>query len=130
MDSYVTLLSFAYPQDAYILQGRLESEDIECFLKDENIVQVDSFATNAYGGVKLQVKESDFARATEIMKEAGYLKEKDFQPTPFWKRMDSYTSGIPLLKSLPLEIRAMFVLGGSVLLVIGLVLFALGGKAD
>ena len=77
-----------------------------------------------WGGVKLQVKESDSERATEILKDAGYLKEKDFQPTPFWKGMDRFTSDIPLLKLLPLELRTVFVLAGIVMVTLGLVWMA------
>ena len=119
-EHYVTIRTFIYPHDAYIIKGRLEAEGIEAFLKDEMTVQVDNFYSNALGGVKLQVKESDIDRATEILEEAGYLKEKDFKPSVFWRAMDRFTRDIPLLKTLPLELRAVFVLTGAVLLVIGL----------
>jgi hypothetical protein len=120
MDTYVTIMSFTYPQDAYIIKGRLEADGIDCFLKDELTVQVDNFYTNALGGVKLQVKESDKARAIELLIDADYLTEKDFQPAPFWKTMDRFTSGIPLLKLIPLELRAVIVLAGAIMLGIAL----------
>ncbi len=118
-EQYITVLTFTYPHDAYIIKGRLESEGIECFLKDELTVQVDNFYTNALGGVKLQVRESQHAQAMEILIEEGYLKEKDFQPSAFWKTMYSFTRHIPVLKNLPLELRAVFILAGGVLAVIG-----------
>ena len=50
MEHYVTIRAFTYPQDAYIIKGRLEAEGIDCFLKDELTVQADNFLTNALGG--------------------------------------------------------------------------------
>jgi hypothetical protein len=120
MEQYVTILTFTYPHDAFIIKGRLEAEGIDCFLKDELTVQVDNFYANALGGVKLQVKESDSERASEILQEAGYLKEKDFQPSAFWTSMDRYTSSLPLLKLFPLELRAVLVLALAVLIGIGM----------
>src|SRR5688500_18358504 len=120
MEHYITILTFTYPQDAYIIKGRLEAEGIDCFLKDKLTVQVDNFYTNALGGVKLQVKDSDSERASDILKEAGYLREKDFQPSPFWKSMDGFTRSVPILKLLPLELRAVLVLAAVVLVCIAL----------
>jgi hypothetical protein len=120
LEQYITIRTFTYPQDAFIIKGRLEADGIECFLKDEMTVQVDNFYTNALGGVKLQVREGDRERAEELLTEAGYLHENDFRPSAFWKTMDSFTRSIPLLKLLPLELRAVLVLTAAVLLGIGL----------
>ncbi len=49
---------------------QLEAEAIECFVKDEF---TDPFVSNAIGGVKLQVREQDCARAIQILKDAGFL---------------------------------------------------------
>lgn len=67
MESFVTVKTFTFPHEAHILQGRLESEGIETFLKDELTVQVHPFASNAIGGVKLQVKKEDYDKALEIL---------------------------------------------------------------
>ena len=55
--------------DAHLLMARLESEEIECWLKDENTVTIDPLLTNAVGGIKLMVKKEDFPRAYEIFRE-------------------------------------------------------------
>jgi hypothetical protein len=55
----------------------LESEGIEVFLKDENTVQAYNFLSNAVGGVKLQVRESDVFEAIQIMKESGFEFEEE-----------------------------------------------------
>jgi Cdc6-like AAA superfamily ATPase len=80
-NNFVTVLTFTYPYEAEIIRGRLESEGIECFMQDELTVQVNPFYSNAIGGIKLQVRESDLERAIKILKEAGYIKEEDFKPS-------------------------------------------------
>lgn len=68
---FVTVAVFPLPQNAYIIQSRLEAEGIQVFLKDELTVQTDNFLSNAIGGVKLQVSESNVEAATQILKEQG-----------------------------------------------------------
>lgn len=65
----VTLGSFEFLADVQIIKGKLESEGITVILKDENTVSIDPFASNALGGIKLQVYDSDRERAQEIFNE-------------------------------------------------------------
>lgn len=74
-ENWITLISFLYPQEAYLAKNVLEVEDIPVFLKDELTVQVNNFYSNAVGGVKLIVRESDKEKALTILREAGYIKE-------------------------------------------------------
>ncbi len=67
----VTVAIFPLPQDAYIIKARLESEGIPVFLKDELTIQTDNFLSNAIGGVKFQVSESNAEAATAILIEQG-----------------------------------------------------------
>lgn len=53
--------------DAHLLMGRLESEDIECWLQDENTVTINPVWTNAVGGIKLMVKKDDAVQARQIL---------------------------------------------------------------
>ena len=57
--------------------GLLQENDINCHLKDENIVMIDPFLSPAVGGIKLMVAAVQFDRALEIMKDAEdlYIKE-------------------------------------------------------
>ena len=48
--------------DAHLLMSRIESEDIECWLQDENTVTINPILTNVVGGIKLLVKKEDFER--------------------------------------------------------------------
>jgi hypothetical protein len=120
-DDLITVLTLPLPQDAAIIKGRLESEGIECFLKDELTVQVDNFYSNALGGVKLQVKESDSAKAIKILKDTGYINEQDLQPSKMWMQLDKSTSNIPLLNKLSVEIRVIIILTAFILLVIRII---------
>lgn len=66
---FYTLAAFEYVADVQILKGRLESDGIPVFLRDEHTLNSDPMISNAIGGVKLQVYYSDRERATEIYNE-------------------------------------------------------------
>lgn len=66
---FFTLATFEYVADVQVLKGRLESDGIPVFLKDEHILNSDPMISYAIGGVKLQVYYSDRERATEIYNE-------------------------------------------------------------
>ena len=65
----VTLGSFEFLADEQIIKGKLESEGIKVTLKDENTVGVEPFASNAIGGIKLQVHTADKEQAQAIYNE-------------------------------------------------------------
>lgn len=65
----ITIKTFDRAIDAHILKARLEDEDIECFIYDENIVNVNPLYANAVGGVKLKVYETDVEKAKSILSE-------------------------------------------------------------
>ncbi|MFD2586557.1 DUF2007 domain-containing protein [Croceitalea marina] len=65
----VTLGSFEFLADVQIIKGKLESEGITVTLKDENTVGVEPFASNAIGGIKLQVYAVDKEKAQDIYNE-------------------------------------------------------------
>ena len=65
-EKFSTMATFEYPADAQIIKGKLESEGIPVFLKDENTLNSDPIISDAIGGVKLQVYTKDKERALEI----------------------------------------------------------------
>jgi len=69
ISEFYTLATFEYVADVQILKGRLESDGIPVFLRDENTLNSDPMISNAIGGVKLQVYYSDRGRATDIYNE-------------------------------------------------------------
>lgn len=66
---FYTLGAFSYPADVQIIKGKLESEGISVFLKDEHTLNSDPLISDAIGGVKLQVYEKDKERAITIYDE-------------------------------------------------------------
>lgn len=55
--------------DAHIIKGRLEEANINCWLKDEHTVTTNPIWTNAVGGIKLMVAETQQARALSLLQE-------------------------------------------------------------
>ena len=54
-----------------MLRMRLEAGGVPAFLQDEYMVQIDWGASNALGGVRLQIAEEDSERAREILDDIG-----------------------------------------------------------
>ena len=80
-DKFFLLASFEYAADVQIIKGKLESEGIPVFLRDENTLNSDPLISNAIGGVKLQVYSKDRERALEIYDEVRtYALDKNDRP--------------------------------------------------
>jgi hypothetical protein len=62
-----TLAAFSKPIDAHMLIAKLEGSGVRAFIRDEHMVTLDWLASNAIGGVKVDVADEDFARAREVM---------------------------------------------------------------
>jgi hypothetical protein len=69
----VNIQKFSQSLEAHIMKSKLESEGIECFLEDDHSVAVNWLYSNAIGGVKLKVRDSDADNAQKIISrmEAG-----------------------------------------------------------
>jgi hypothetical protein len=63
----ITLRRFRDLPQALLAKGLLDSENIKCFLSDENTVGMNWMWSNALGGVRLWVKEEDVPRAAELL---------------------------------------------------------------
>ena len=75
-DKFYMLGSFEFAADVQIIKGKLESEGIPVFLRDENTLNSDPLISNAIGGVKLQVYTKDKERAIKVYNEiVGNLYE-------------------------------------------------------
>src|SRR5260370_38265718 len=55
--------------EALLAKGSIESAGIESFLADDNMVRMDWFISNLFGGVKLLVDDSDFTEVVPILNE-------------------------------------------------------------
>jgi DNA-directed RNA polymerase subunit RPC12/RpoP len=80
-NKFYLLASFEYAADVQIIKGKLESEGIPVFLRDENTLNSDPLISNAIGGVKLQVYSKDKDRALEIYNEVrAYALDENDKP--------------------------------------------------
>jgi hypothetical protein len=62
-DRWVTLATFWTAAEAQLARLKLENEDVDCVILDENIVATDWLMANAVGGIKVQVREQDLDAA-------------------------------------------------------------------
>jgi hypothetical protein len=66
-ETLVTVAPYIHLIDAQFAQMKLESEDIESYLADENVILMYPLYSPAVGGIKIQVKSSDAVRAREVL---------------------------------------------------------------
>jgi hypothetical protein len=67
-DNLITIDVFRYPTEAHLSKAKLEANGIWSFIADEYVVSADWFYLTAVRGVKLQVRESEFEDALEILR--------------------------------------------------------------
>ncbi|MCB9448386.1 MAG: DUF2007 domain-containing protein [Flavobacteriales bacterium] len=125
MNRFITIITVNYPTELVMPRMLLEAEGIECRTLDELTAQVNPMYSQAIGGVKLQVKQTNLQKAVDILKEGGYLTEEDLQPYNSLSWLDDATSQLPLLKNLRVELRLMILVSIGVLLLLGVLRFAI-----
>ena len=65
--SFIVLSTYDNYIPAHIAMGVLKEEYINCFLQDEYTVTIDPLLSNAIGGIKLMVEETQAERALDIL---------------------------------------------------------------
>ena len=118
MGNWIEIISFTYPHEAHLAKGKLESEGIEVLIKDELTAQVINYYSNAIGGVKLLVKDSNYDNAYHILIKSGYIKEKIIEPNIFLVRFEKLTSKLPLIGILIIELRLVILVTLSLIIII------------
>jgi hypothetical protein len=98
----VTIATFNTSPEMGLVRSKLDSEGIECVVKDELTTQ--TYLTNVVGGMKLQVYAGDADRAKEIVKEMGVYNEPGKQESGL-TGFDRVTSQMPLIGNLSLVVR-------------------------
>jgi hypothetical protein len=68
-DELVTLWRYRDLPEALIAHSKLQAAGFECFLTDDNVVRMDWFMSNLFGGVKLKVAASDHDAALALLSE-------------------------------------------------------------
>lgn len=99
MDPFITIMTFTYSSELMVLRAQLEMEGIEVMVKDELTALVNPMYSNAVGGIKLQVRESNVPRAIEILKRVGYINEEELKTPEGMSTLDKIISKLPLPKS-------------------------------
>lgn len=69
MDDLVILQTFDNFFNANIQLTRLRAAGVECYLKDEYVVTIDPFLSNAIGGIKLMVRKSQEQNVRKLLRE-------------------------------------------------------------
>ncbi len=117
------LMSFTTQSEMIVIRSRLESEGIECQVKDELTVQIAYHYADALGGIKLFVKEIDYERAREVLKENGYNFKSIKESSSLMTRFDNYTNCIPFFKKLPSPIKLVSLISVSIGLILGMLFY-------
>ena len=65
--SIITLKTFDNSIEVYLLKSKLESENIECFVIDENMITLNPLFANAVGGIKLNINGEDLQKAQAVI---------------------------------------------------------------
>lgn len=60
---------YQYSSEAFIYKGKLESNGIEVYVRDNNTVDANPFYSNAVGGVKLFVRRDQLSKAKAVLSE-------------------------------------------------------------
>lgn len=69
MNDLVIIQTFDNYFRANIQLTRLRAAGVECYLKDEYVVTIDPFLSNAIGGIKLMVRKSEEHRVRKLIRE-------------------------------------------------------------
>jgi hypothetical protein len=77
-EKFKLLRRFQYSSEAVIYQGKLESDGIEVFMRDQNLIDSTMYS-NLFGGIKMYVKTEDFQRANEILNDVNLFSVDDEQ---------------------------------------------------
>lgn len=64
---WTTVATFWTSPEAHMARLKLESEEIDCFIVDENVIATQWLWANALGGVKLQVPQAQLEQARQIL---------------------------------------------------------------
>jgi hypothetical protein len=72
MDNYHIVAIFTYPSDLAVVKTLLESNNINCYVRDELTVQVHNFFSNAIGGIRLEVPAEQLDLAQKVIEDNGF----------------------------------------------------------
>lgn len=106
MDKMVEIARFTYPSEAGPLMALLESEGIECYLRNELTSQLMAGYADV-GGARVEILEKDLERALQVMREGGYGQYEDSDDEQVMK-VGGWARRVPFLRDLPLERQILY----------------------
>lgn len=109
MDKMVEIVRFQNQAEAFMLRSLLESEGIECYLKDEIINQMYGGFVD-FGGIKVQVMEDQVPHAMDVMQANGYELPKEDEAIAPLAPMSGFVGKIPFLRKFALEKQLLIIL--------------------
>lgn len=109
MDKMVEIARFQNQAEAFMLRSLLESEGIECYLKDEIINQMYGGFVD-FGGIKVQVMEDQVPHAMDVMQANGYELPKEDEAIAPLSPMSGFVGKIPFLRKFALEKQLLIIL--------------------
>lgn len=125
MDNLTTVISFSLSHDAHFAKGKLQSEGIEVFIKDELTTHVNPLYSGVIGGVELQVRSADVDAAHLILVDSGYICEHTYKPNKLLMKLDKWTCHWPLVGHLSVELRLLVIIAVVFAIVVVIVFVAL-----
>jgi hypothetical protein len=72
-EKLTTIATFHNQPEFLLARSRLDSADIECFAQDENMLRIAAWHSHVFGGIKLQVRESDAQDAIAILQHTAAI---------------------------------------------------------
>ncbi|WP_304200496.1 DUF2007 domain-containing protein [Flavobacterium alvei] len=76
-DIFELIGTYQYSSEAIIYKGKLESEGIAVFMRDNYTVDSNPLYSNAVGGVKLFVNQKDYPKAKDIISQVSQYSLDD-----------------------------------------------------
>ena len=74
-EKLVTIATFYNEMEFLLARARLQSADIECFTQDENMLRIAAWHSHIFGGIKLQVRESEADDACAILRHTAAIDQ-------------------------------------------------------
>lgn len=108
-EKMVEVARFQYPEQAQALVTLLQSEGIDCYIRNEFSSRIMAGYVDI-GGARVELLESSVAQALEIMQEHGYELPKEDELPEQVKTLSGWTRHIPILRHLSLEKQLFFFL--------------------
>lgn len=104
-DKMVEIARFSRVEDAQAMLALLQSEGVDCYLRNEYTTQVNGIID--MGGVRVEMLEESVPKAMQILKDNGYdIPEEDENPDDVTS-VTSWTSHIPILRKFSLGVQIL-----------------------